>query len=220
LATRQPLSKLDAAADARDGDLPSSAGLSAPQTLARGFRSYERFAVTLREPAAAGTSFEREVLRSGRVVGVLPVDFIRGQIVLIRQFRLGGHLALDRGEMLEIAAGRVDPGEQPEDAARRECHEETGTWPAALTRLFDFCPAPALSDELMTLFLAHVDASRVSPRAGLAHENETTAVTRYSVAEAIQLLQSGELYSGPTVIALQWLARSWPIADRHATQTG
>jgi ADP-ribose pyrophosphatase len=207
----------DAVADACNGDLPSSARLSAPQTLARGFRTYDRFSVTLRESAAAETIFEREVLRSGSVVGVLPVDFVRGQIVLIRQFRLGGHLALGRGEMVEIAAGRVDPGEQPEDAARRECYEETGTWPVALARLFEFCPAPALSDELMTLFLAHVDASRVSGRGGLAHENEKTAVIRYSVADAIQLVESGELYSGPTLIALQWLARSWPMAVPRGT---
>jgi hypothetical protein len=67
----------------------------------------------------------------------------------------------------------------------------------------------------MTLFVAHVDASRVSGRAGLAHENETIAVIRLSIADAIQLATSGGLYSGPTVIALQWLARSWPAVQRQ-----
>lgn len=143
-------------------------------------------------------------------MGVLPVDFIRGEIVLTRQFRLGGHLALDRGAMIEIVAGRVDPGEQPEDAARRECYEESGTWPVTLQRLFEFCPAPALSDELMTLLLAHIDASRASARGGLAHENEEITVIRYSIADTIQVLQSCELYSGPTIVALQWLSRNWP----------
>jgi ADP-ribose pyrophosphatase len=213
LAVRQPgCNENDAPANACAGDLRSAVRLSGPQTLVRGFRSYDRFSVALEEPGTTGR-FEREILRSGPVVGILPVDFVRGEILLIRQFRLGGHLALDRGEMVEIAAGRVDPGEQVEDAARRECYEETGTWPVALTRLFDFCPAPALSDEMMTLFVAHVDASRASGRAGLAHENERITVIRISVAEAIRLLASGELCSGPTVIALQWLAHSWPVAE-------
>ena len=209
----------DAPASACAGDLRSAVRVSAPETLARGFRAYERFLVTPQEAGAAGTSLQRELLRSGRVVGVLPVDFVRQEILLIRQFRLGGHLALGRGEMVEIAAGRVDPGEQVEDAARRECYEETGTSPVALKRLFDFCPAPALSDELMTLFLAHVDASRVSGRAGLAQENEEITVIRIPVADAIRLATSGELCSGPTLIALQWLARSWPMAERRRIVT-
>ena len=213
MAVRQPRwNENDTPANACAGDLRSAVQLSGPHTLVQGFRAYDRFSVTLEE---SGTTerFERDVLRSGQVVGILPVDFVRREILLVRQFRLGGHLALDRGEMVEIAAGRVDPGEQVEDAARRECYEETGTWPVALTRLFNFCPAPALSDEMMTLFLAHVDASRASGRAGVVHENEKITVIRISVADAIRLLASGGLCSGPTVIALQWLAHSWPVAE-------
>ena len=57
-------------------------------------------------------------------------------------------------------------------------------------------------------FLANVDASRASLRGGLAHEDEAIAVVRYGIAEAMELLESGELCSGPTIIALQWLARN------------
>jgi ADP-ribose pyrophosphatase len=189
------------------GDVRCSVRLSAPQTLANGFRNYDRFSVTLQDGADTKPWFDREVLRSGAVVGVLPVDVVRRELVLTRQFRLGGHLATDRGDMLEIVAGRVDPGERPEDAARRECNEEIGTWPVALMRLFEFCPAPALSDELMTLFVAHIDASRVSARGGLAHENEEIAVVRCSIGEAMRVLESGGVHSGPTILALQWLAQ-------------
>src|SRR3954471_9607160 len=88
LAIRQPRLDIDDGdTDAGNGDLHSSVRLSGPETLARGFRNYDRFSVTLRESGAAETTFEREVLRSGAVVGVLPVDFMRREIVLIRQFR-------------------------------------------------------------------------------------------------------------------------------------
>lgn len=209
MAVRQPRPITEnTGAVERRGDLACPVRECSHQTLATGFRSYDRFSVTLRGQADAEPTFHREVLRSGAVVGVLPVDFIRGEIVLTRQFRLGGHLALNRGAMVEIVAGRVDPGEEPEDAARRECYEEIGTCPVTLKRLFEFCPAPALSDELMTLFLAHVDASCASARGGLANENEDITVIRYSIPEAIEMLQSCELYSGPTIIALQWLCRN------------
>jgi ADP-ribose pyrophosphatase len=190
------------------GDSACSVILSKAERLGTGFRSYDRFVVSRSDRNGQGATFEREVLRSGVVVGVLPVDFQRQQVVLTRQFRLGGHLAFDRGEMVEIAAGRADPGERPEDAARRECHEEIGTHPLKLTRLFGFTPAPALSDEFMILFLAHIDAGKTSDWAGIPHENEEIAVVRHSVTDVIELVNAGLLHSGPTIIALQWLIQN------------
>ncbi|HEY3681348.1 MAG TPA: NUDIX hydrolase [Bradyrhizobium sp.] len=199
---------IDESLEKRLGDRACSVQLSQPERLGNGFRNYDRYSVMRRDRVGEVVSFHREVLRSGAVVGVLPIDFERQEIVLTRQFRLGGHLAANRGEMVEIVAGRVDGDEQPEEAARRECLEETGAQPLQLRRLFDFAPAPALSDEFMTLFLAVVDASQTSIWAGMPHENEEIAVARYSFAEAIALVDDGLLHSGPTIVALQWFARN------------
>ena len=81
--------------------------MSAPERPAKGFFDYQRFQVTL--PAGAQT---RDVVRAGKVVAVLPLDLERGEIVMIRQFRPAAHLANGKGEMVEIVAGRVEPGEQ------------------------------------------------------------------------------------------------------------
>jgi ADP-ribose pyrophosphatase len=194
--------------DERSGDRARSVVLSEPARLGAGFRNLDRFSVSLPDRTGVKVTFERDVLRSGPVVGVLPIDFERQQVVLTRQFRLGGHLAANRGEMVEIVAGRVDEGERPADAARRECYEEIGTLPLMLTRLFDFTPAPALSDEIMTLFLATIDASKALDWAGAPHENEEIAVVSYTIADTIELLEARALYSGPTIIALQWLAQN------------
>jgi ADP-ribose pyrophosphatase len=193
--------------DGLSGDRPCSVVLSEAERIGAGFRIFERFLVSKADRNDAPATFEREVLRSGVVVGVLPVDFRRQEVVLTRQFRLGGHLAGDRGEMIEIVAGRVDPGESPEDAARRECGEEIGTHPLKLTRLFGFTPAPALSDEFMILFLADVDAGQTPAWAGNPIEDEEIAVVRYTLTDAIGMLDAGLLHSGPTIIALQWLAQ-------------
>src|SRR4051794_34719413 len=200
----------------RLGDSACPVVLSQAQRLGTGFRSFERFIVSKPDRNGLGATFEREVLRSGAVVGVLPVDFQRQQVVLTRQFRLGGHLALDRGDMIEIVAGRVDPGESPEDAARRECHEEIGTLPLKLARLIGFTPAPALSDEFMILFLAHVDAGKIPAWAGNPCENEEIAVVRYTITEAIGMLDAGLLHSGPTIVALQWLVQNCVRDDPRA----
>src|SRR5437763_4808324 len=57
------------------GDSPCTVSLSQAERLGTGFRSYDRFVISRPERTGQGASFEREVLRSGIVVGVLPVDF-------------------------------------------------------------------------------------------------------------------------------------------------
>lgn len=184
-------------------DRAAAAALSPPSVIGRGYRSYETYDVTIAD-SVVGT-IQRDVLRSGHVIGVLPLDRRRDEIVLVRQFRLGAHLASDRGAVVEIVAGRVDPGETPEAAAGRECREEIGV-PARLTRLFDILPAPALSDERMTLFLGEIDAEGVPDHAGDPHEQEEVRPLRIPVDDALQALARGAFASAPTIIALQWLA--------------
>jgi ADP-ribose pyrophosphatase len=189
---------------------PRSITVSPPQLIGCGYRDYHRFTVADRQRDAVGATFERDVLRSGRVVGVLTLDLERDEVVLTRQFRIGGHLATGRSEMIEIVAGRVDPGETFEAAARRECIEEIGLTPLSMLRLFDFLPAPALSDEVMTLFVARVDSAAAPVRAGAPDEGEEIEVVCCPIAQAVELLKRNEIQSAPTIIALQWLQLSFP----------
>jgi ADP-ribose pyrophosphatase len=140
------------------------------------------------------------------VIGVIAVDPGRGEIVLIRQFRLAAHLATGNGELVEIVAGRVDANETPAEAARRECLEEIGVAPTRLVELFSFFPTPGLTDELATIFLAVVDASAVPERAGAAAEAEETRPLRVDIDHAIAALAQGRISNGLLIIALQWLA--------------
>ena len=153
-----------------------------------------------------GATLERDVVRIGRVVVILPVDLDRDEVVLIRQFRLGAHLALGKGDLVEVPAGRVERGEDVADAARRECQEETGVVPQVLVPLFDLMPSPGSSDEHMFFFLGVVDSSKVLERAGAAHEQEHTRPLRVPIERALEALKAGELHYGAAVLALQWLA--------------
>jgi len=174
--------------------------LSQPEPLAKGFFDYLRYRLTLQ-----GEAQTRDIVRAGKVAAVLAIDSVRDEIVLIRQFRLAAHLANGRGELIEIVAGRVEPGEQPADAARRECAEEIGIAPDALVELFNYLTTPGLTDEEVTVFLAAIDASRVPARTHAAG-GEQIDIVRVPIDAAIAALSDGTMRNGPLVIALQWLA--------------
>jgi ADP-ribose pyrophosphatase len=187
-------------------DRAADVSLSAPSVVGRGFMTYERYDVTLPRAGEATLHQSRDVLRASRVVAVLPVDLARGQIVLLRQFRLPAHLATGRGDMVEIVAGRVDEGEDARSAASRECLEEIGVTPQRLIELYSVLPTPGFTDEYVTFFLGFVDASNAFTRGGLADETEDTRPFVVSIDEAIAALEHGAVANGLFVSALQWLA--------------
>jgi ADP-ribose pyrophosphatase len=187
-------------------DAPRDVAVSDPKVLVRGFRTYERYQLQLTTEEGADIHHTRDVLRSGRTVGVLPIDPDREEVVLIRQFRLAAHLVTGKGDLIELVAGYVDGDEHPNAAARRECIEEISVAPRVLVQLFSFMPAPGILDEYGTLYLAIVDASAVPQRAGLASEAEDTRPVRLKIDAALSMLTRATVCNGYLLLALQWLA--------------
>ncbi len=187
-------------------DRPVEVSVSSPEVLAAGYRAYERYQVVLPRPDRAPLAQTRDIVRGGVVVGVLAVDPARDELVLIRQFRLAAHLATGKGELVEIVAGRVDPGESPAESARRECLEEIGVAPDVLVELFGFLPTPGITDEYAVFFVGTVDAGKVGDRGGAAHEAEETEPVRVKIDDALAALSTGRIANALLIIALQWLA--------------
>ena len=185
-------------------DGPVDVTVSDPEVLARGFRPYKRFRFSF-----AGRRSEaqtRDILCSDGSAAVLPVDLVRSEVILLRQFRLAAHLANGNGNLFEIVAGHVEGHESPLETARRECIEEIGCAPDPLIELFTYLTTPGLCDEEITVFLGIVDVSRVPERAGLASEHEETFMVRIPIDTALAAVAEGRLRSGPLVMALNWLA--------------
>jgi ADP-ribose pyrophosphatase len=182
-------------------DSAADVALDGPEDRGGGKYRYQRYRVT-----AGGQTVERDVVRVGPVVVVIPVDLQRNEVVMLRQFRLGAHLAIGRGEQVELPAGHVEAGEAAIDAARRECLEEIGVAPDVLVPLFGMLPSPGMSDEHQTFFLGVVDAAKAADRAGAAHEHEDTRPFRVPIGRAIDALAQGGMQYGATVLGLQWLA--------------
>jgi ADP-ribose pyrophosphatase len=143
-----------------------------------------------------GQEHQVEIVRHAPSVVLIPIHG-DGRVVIVRQYRA----PLDR-EMWEFPAGRLDPGEAAEDAARRECEEEIGMVPHRIERLRGLFPAPGFCDEELIFF-------RVSdlrqPPADSPHrpdddEDITTRVV--SIAEARAMLERGEIVDLKTAYAL------------------
>jgi ADP-ribose pyrophosphatase len=187
-------------------DAAADATVSPPTVLGGGFHRLERFSLSLRLPDGQTLDSVRDVLHVGKVTAVLPIDPARGELVLIRQFRLPAHLATGAGELTEIVAGHVEAGETPAEAGMRECVEEIGVRPSALYPMLYFIPVPGSSDEHGFMFLGLVDATRVPARAGAADEQEATRPMRVPIETALAALEQRRLRNGFCILALQWLA--------------
>ena len=132
------------------------------------------------------------------------LDPKNNKIVLIQQFR-PGTISRDSGNYLdEIVGGIIDPGETPENTAKRECLEETGCTVKKLSLIQEYFPAPGSSESFYHLFLGEVDAPDKEMVRGLENENEDILVKSYSFQEVKEKLEKKQIINGLTLIALQW----------------
>jgi ADP-ribose pyrophosphatase len=137
------------------------------------------------------------VVRCGPCVGVLPFRDPE-TVVLIRQYRY-----VARGVYWEMPTGGVHPGEALEDAAQRELREETGYTAARLMPLVSYHTSKSVVDETASLFWAEGLASAPSP----PDETEFIEVRPMPFAQALHMVETGEIKDSMTVIAVLHVAR-------------
>ena len=144
-----------------------------------------------------GKPCKREIIEHSGGACVLYVE--NGAVLLVRQYRYA------YGESLyEIPAGKLEPNEDPMEAARRELEEEGGIRAAELKLLFVDYPSPGYTNEKIYIYQA-INGEKVS-----AHldEGEYLEAEYISLGKAMEMLRSGEIRDGKTIIALQAYALS------------
>lgn len=152
------------------------------------------------------------VTRAGFVMGdavtVLPYDPARDLVLVVEQFRYGAWLRGDPNPWsLEPIAGRVDPGETPEAAARREAFEEARLSLEALHPVGSYYPSPAAVTEYLWSFIAPVDLGAHNEGvAGLAAEAEDIRAHVLTFDRLMALVGRGEVQNGPLLLSAWWLA--------------
>jgi ADP-ribose pyrophosphatase len=141
-----------------------------------------------------GATVTLDIVRHPRSVVILPVPE-RGHIVLIRQYR---H-AVGRW-LWEVPAGSVDPGESPDAAAKRECHEEIGQVPDTIVRLGALYPTPGYCDEEMIFF--RVSGLGDSVETAAVDEDEDIEARTFPIREAREMIRTGQIVDMKTVVGL------------------
>ena len=117
----------------------------------------------------------------------------RYHVLLVNQFRK----AVEK-ELLEIPAGGIDPGEDPETAVSRELREETGYLPRKIERLGGFYSAPGYCTEYLHLYLA----TDLIPSPLYAEDTEEISLVRVPVNQIRSLITSGNIYDAKSIAGL------------------
>ena len=144
----------------------------------------------LKTPDGRETKFE--IIEHGGSVVIIPIDE-NGNMLLVRQYR---HATGQ--DLLELPAGTLDKGEEPEVCAVREMREETGMAAGVLTKLGDFYLAPGYSTEFMVVYLA----TDLSYNPLEADADEFLSVETVPVTEAIKMAERGEMPDAKSLAAL------------------
>lgn len=138
-----------------------------------------------------------EMIRHPGAAAVVP--FVDAEtILLVRQYR---HAA--GGYLLEVPAGKLDPGEAPEACAARETEEETGHRAGRLERLGAILTTPGFTDEIIHLFAGY---DLVATQSALEADEDLTVV-RMPFDEAMERVERGEIQDAKTMSALLLAAR-------------
>ena len=142
-----------------------------------------------------GRRFDHHVVRMpGDASGVVAVH--DGRVLLIHRHRF-----ITDSTGWEIPAGRVEAGEDPIEAARRETLEETGWRPGPLSLLFSYFPSIGLLDQRFNIFLADGAEHAGEP----PDSSESDRVEWVPVTELPALIRRGGIQDGYSLTALLWL---------------
>jgi ADP-ribose pyrophosphatase len=141
---------------------------------------------------AGGDRTTREIVEHPECIAAIPVDN-NGDIWLVKQFRK----AVEK-ELLEIPAGGIDPGEDPDSAVRRELQEEIGCLPDRIQKLTGFYSSPGFCTEYLYLYVA----ADLIPGRLIAEDTAGIEVVRIKPAEIKSLIASGTICDAKSIAGL------------------
>ena len=139
-----------------------------------------------------GTHSTRDWIKHPGASAVVPV-FEDGTIMLLKQFRYP-----PRKIFIEVPAGKLDPGDSPEETAERELQEESGLICEYLEPVGSFYPAIGYADEIIYVYVAW----GLTQKGQNNDDDEFLLNHRISFSKALQMIETGEISDGKTICSL------------------
>ncbi|MBI3141923.1 MAG: NUDIX hydrolase [Bacteroidetes bacterium] len=161
-----------------------------------------------------GQTFDRMLVTAKDAVAVLVYNTDNGRFYFVRQLRACKYREAD-ATTLEVVAGMLEPGEDPEGTAKRECMEEIGFRVGPLVYWGKALSAPGILTETMHYYHAAVThADRIGKGGGLDSEHERITVVEMTKEEAWAKLLNGSWEDAKTLILLQRFFLEYGVPGR------
>ena len=147
----------------------------------------------------------REAYDRGNGATILLYHPIKQTIILTRQFRLPTYVnGNETGMLIETPAGLLD-NDNPEDFIRRETEEETGFQIQSVRKIFEAYMSPGSVTEVIYFFVAeYTDNMKIHAGGGVEGEHENIQVLEIPFNAAYEMISTGEIKDGKTIMLLQY----------------
>jgi GDP-mannose pyrophosphatase NudK len=147
----------------------------------------------------------REAYDRGNGAVILLYNTYNQTVVLTEQFRMPTYInGNETGMLIEACAGLLDK-DNPEDCIRRETEEETGYRIDAVKKVFEAYMSPGSVTEILYFFVAEYSkAMKVNDGGGAEHEQENIEVLEIPFQKALEMIKTGEIKDGKTIMLLQY----------------
>lgn len=178
------------------------------------FDGYHRLEIVEAQPKSMkhggwADTVSREIFTAGPYSTVILYIPETDEILLSEQFRLGAFIGgADDPFLFECAAGGIDEGETPEDAAIRETLEETGCEIQELELVGSYYTSPGCLDEEAYVFVGRIEKAQTGGVFGLEEEGEEIRTHLLPSAKVFEMLDAGHIRNGSSALALYWFARN------------
>jgi len=147
----------------------------------------------------------REAYDRGNGATILLYNKHNQSVILTRQFRMPTYInGNSTGYLIECCAGLLDK-DNAENCIRKETEEETGFRITTVQKVFEAYMSPGSVTELLYFFVAEYSKSmKIHEGGGLEEENESIEVLEIPFKQALNMIKTGEIKDGKTIMLLQY----------------
>jgi len=147
----------------------------------------------------------REAYDRGNGATILLYNKAQKTVILTRQFRIPTYVnGNETGYLIESCGGLLDK-DNPEECIKRETEEETGYKISDVKKIFEVYMSPGSVTELIYFFVAEYSKDmKVSDGGGVEEESEDIEVLEIPFQQALEMIKTGEIKDGKTIMLLQY----------------